>query len=265
VTRAAAQAPTFARLLRDAGAEVIEAPTIAIEPPASWEPLDRALVQSGDFQWVIFTSVNGVAMVDARLAHHGRSWSALGRARAAAIGPATAAALGEHGIHAEVVPDVYRAEGLVDRLRALIRAGDRVLLPRAAETRDILVKQLAGLGAEVLEVPAYRTHRVSASAETLRRTLASGTVDVVTFTSSSTARNFAMLFTDAERTRLLHGVTIASIGPITAATARSFGLATTIMPARYTIPALAQAITEYFRGRLPSAAPGRARSRTRRS
>jgi uroporphyrinogen III methyltransferase / synthase len=265
VTRAAAQAPTFARLLEEAGAEVIEAPTIAIEPPASWEPLDRALARSGEYRWVVFTSVNGVAMVDARLAHHDKSWSALKRAQVAAIGPATAAALAEHGIHAEIVPEEHRAEALIDRLRAVIRPGDRVLLPRAAETRDVLVRELSALGAEVEEVPVYRTRGVSASAETLRRALAGGTVDAVTFTSSSTARNFALLFTDAERPRLLQGVTIASIGPITAATARSFGLATTIMPARYTIPALAQAITEYFRDRAPAPAAGRTRSGARRS
>jgi uroporphyrinogen III methyltransferase / synthase len=263
VTRAAAQAPTFARLLEEAGAEIIEAPTIAIEPPPSWEPLDRALTRAGRFRWVIFTSVNGVAMVDARLAHHGRSWSVFGRAQVAAIGPATATALAEHGIRAEVVPQEYRAEGLIDGLRTLVRPRDLVLLPRAAETRDVLVRELSALGADVLEVPAYRTRGVSASAETLRRALASGTVDAVTFTSSSTARNFALLFTDAERSRLLHGVTIASIGPITAATARSFGLATTIMPARYTIPALAQAINDYFQDRAPASGP--VRSRTRRS
>jgi uroporphyrinogen III methyltransferase/synthase len=263
VTRAAAQAPMFVRLLEAAGAEIIEAPTIAIEPPASWEPLDRALAQTGRFRWVVFTSVNGVAMVDARLAHLGKAWSALARTHVAAIGPATAAALADHGIRAEVVPDEYRAEGLVDGLRTMIRPSDRVLLPRAAETRDILVKELTALGAEVREVPAYRTRGVSASAETLRRALAARRVDVVTFTSSSTARNFALLFTDAERSRLLDGVTIASIGPITAATARSFGLATTIVPPRYTIPALADAIAEYFRNRAPAKAPRRARARSR--
>jgi uroporphyrinogen III methyltransferase / synthase len=250
-------------LLEAAGAKVIEAPMIAIEPPASWEPLDRALAQSAQFRWIIFTSVNGVAMVDARLAHHGRSWSALARAQVAAIGPATAAALAEHGIRVEVVPSEHRAEGLVDRLRTLIRVGDRVLLPRAAEARDVLVRELATLGADVVEVPVYRTREVSASAQMLRRTLATARVDAVTFTSSSTARNFASLFGDAERSQLLDGVTIASIGPITAATARSFGLSTTIMPARYTIPALAEAITEYFRDRAPSEARGRARARWR--
>lgn len=249
ITRAAAQASAFARLLTDAGARVIEAPTIVIEPPETWRPLDDALARLSAFQWVIFTSVNGVAMVDARLAHHGLGWTALGAARVAAIGPATAAALGAHGVRADVVPEEYRAEGLVDRLRELVRPGEALLLPRAAQTRDVLVTELERLGATVSEVPAYRTRPIAEAGDRLRGALARGEVDVVTFTSSSTAAGFAALFTDAERTRLLAGVTIASIGPITAATAASFGLTTRIIPDEYTVPALFRAIAEHFSSR----------------
>ncbi len=246
VTRAAAQASTFARLLRDAGAEVIEAPTIAIEPPVSWRPLDAAIARLAGFRWTIFTSANGVAMFDGRLAHHGLSWAALAHVRVAAIGPATAAALDARGIRAEVVPGEYRAEGLVECLRGLIQPGEAVLLPRAAETRDVLVRELARLGVEVVEVPAYRTRAVADAAARIRTALEAGEVDVVTFTSSSTVRNFAALFADEERRRLLSTVTIASIGPITAATAAAFGLATRIMPGEYTIPALTRAIADHF-------------------
>jgi uroporphyrinogen III methyltransferase/synthase len=246
VTRAAAQAWTFRHLLEDAGAEVIEAPTIAIDPPESWDRLDAAIRRLDDFQWIVFTSVNGVAMFDGRLAHLGVPWAVAGRRRVAAIGPATAAALASHGVPAEVVPEEYRAEGLVQRLRGSIRPGDAVLLPRAAQTRDVLVRELEGLGARVLEVAAYRTRPVTAGADRLRSALERGEVDVVTFTSSSTARNFACLFTDDERARLLAPVTIASIGPITARTAAEFGLATRVMPDTYTIPALAEAIVAYF-------------------
>jgi uroporphyrinogen III methyltransferase / synthase len=249
VTRAAAQGSTFARLLTEAGADVIEAPTIAIEPPETWGPLDEALGRARTFQWVIFTSANGVAMVDARLTRQGLGWTALARARVAAIGPATAAALARRGIRADVVPAEYRAEGLVARLRELVRAGEAVLLPRAAQTRDLLATELRRLGATVSEVPAYRTRPVSEAGGRLRPALERGEVDVVTFTSSSTVRGFAALFTDEERARLLPEVTIASIGPVTAATAASFGLATRIMPAEYTIPALARAIVGHFLGR----------------
>jgi uroporphyrinogen III methyltransferase/synthase len=246
ITRAAAQAQRFVDLLEAEGARVLAAPTIAIEPPPSWEPLDAALEDIESFAWVVFTSVNGVAMVDRRLTARRHTWTMIGRRRVAAIGPATAEALAEHGIRAEIVPGEYRAEGLVARLRGELRRGDRVLLPRAAQTRDVLVAELRAAGAEVVEVPVYVTRRVERDAGRLREALAAGSVHAVTFTSSSTARNFAELFSDEERRDLLAGVTVASIGPITAATAEEYGLATDVMPAEYTIPALTRALVDYF-------------------
>ena len=262
VTRAAEQAARFVELLEAAGARVLQAPTIAIEPPASWMPLDQALGALDAFGWVIFTSVNGVIMVDRRLRARGQAWSALAGKRVAAIGPATSNALAEHGVEAAVVPDDYRAEGLVERLRSQIGPDDRVLLPRAAQTRDVLVAELRRLGATVTEVPAYTTRRVDASAGPLREALAAGAVDAVTFTSSSTARNFAELLSEAERRAWLGGVTVASIGPVTAATAAEYGLTTHVMPEEYTIPALARAIVEHFR--LVGPALGRSQARANR-
>jgi len=244
VTRAREQAAVFAGLLEDAGARVVLVPTIAIEPPESWEPLDTALL--GDFAWVVFTSVNGVAMVRRRVEATGRGRALLQRARLAAIGPATAGALADWGLTAEVVPEEYVAEGLVDRLRPLVVAGDRVLLPRAAETRDVLVRELAALGADVTEVASYRTRFATEHAPGLREALAEGRVDVVTFTSSSTVRSFCALFGAAELPRLLAGVTVACIGPITRATAEGRGLTTHVMPEEYTIPGLARAIVAHF-------------------
>jgi len=145
VTRARAQAQRFVQLLEAAGARVLRAPTIVIEPPASWEPLDTALAALDSFTWLIFTSVNGVAMVDRRLVARGTPWAAIARKRVAAIGPATADALAEHGVRVEAVPAEYRAEGLVERLRAVVGPADRVLLPRAKDTRDILVVELRRL------------------------------------------------------------------------------------------------------------------------
>jgi len=250
VTRAAAQAQRFVQLLEEAGARVVQAPTIAIEPPPSWEPLDAALAALDTFTWVVFTSVNGVLMLDKRLAARGLAWAAVGRKRIAAIGPATAEALAEHGVRVEVVPREFRAEALVEGLRGALGPGDRVLLPRARETRDVLVVELRRLGAAVSEVPAYQTKRVENGVERLRGALASGGVDAVTFTSSSTARNFAELFSEGERLAWRGRVAVASIGPITAATAAEYGLATDVMPSEYTIPALARAIADYF-SRLP--------------
>jgi uroporphyrinogen III methyltransferase / synthase len=258
VTRAAAQAQRFTQLLEAAGARVLEAPAIVIAPPPSWEPLDAALEVLDTFTWVIFTSVNGVAMVDRRLPARGLTWAALGGRRVAAIGPATADALAEHGVRPDLVPSEYRAEGLLERLRGAITPADRVLLPRAAQTRDVLVTGLRRLGAQVTEVPAYATRRAEAGTARLREALAAGTIDAVTFTSSSTARNFAELFTEDERRQWLARPTVASIGPITAATAAEYGMQTDVMPSEYTIPALARALAEHF-ARIPRGSGRRAR------
>jgi uroporphyrinogen III methyltransferase/synthase len=263
VTRAAAQAGAFVELLEGAGARVFQAPTIAIEPPPSWTPLDRALDELARFSWAIFTSVNGVAMVARRLGERGLAWTAFGALRVAAIGPATAEALVEHGVQPATVPDEYRAEALVECLRPQIGPTDRVLLARAAQAREVLARELARLGAAVVEVPAYTTRRVDGGVARLREALAAGTVDAVTFTSSSTARNFAELFTAEERQDLLTGVTVASIGPITAATAAEYGLTTRVMPAQYTIAALARAIIDHYAGSPPP--PRRGPRKDRRS
>lgn len=246
VTRAAAQARSFVNLLRADGARVIEAPSIAIEPPTSWEPLDTALNDLGRYTWVVFTSVNGVAMVDRRLRERGQSWRALAAKQIAAIGPATAEALAQHGARSAALPDEFRAERLVARLRPYLRPGDGVLLPQAAQTRDVLVTELRRLSAMVTEVPAYRTRRVEGGGAPLRETLDARGVDAVTFTSSSAVRNFAELFCPEQRRMWLAAVVVAVIGPITADTAAEYGLRTDIMPSEYTIPALARAITDYF-------------------
>lgn len=249
VTRAREQAGRFASLLEQAGGQVLLVPTIAIEPPPSWEPLDSALARAAEYQWVIFTSVNGVAMTRRRLEAAGRGGEAFAACRLAAIGPATAQALRDWGVKAEVVPGEYLAEGLVDRLRPLLRSGDRVLLPRAAEARDVLVTELGRLGARVDEVAAYRTRAATEKSAELRDAFTQGRIHVVTFTSSSTVKHFAALFRPGELARLMAGVTVACIGPITKATAAAHGLTTHIMPEEYTIPALARAITTHFERR----------------
>jgi len=246
VTRPRAQAQSFTHLLEGAGARVLLVPTIVIEPPASWGPLDRALDALDGYQWAVFTSVNGVEMTRRRLEDRGRTARALEGRRLAAIGPATAEALRSLSLEPELVPEEYVAEGLAVKLRELIRPGERVLLARAAETRDLLVRELEAAGAQVDEVPAYCTRPAGEDAMELRRALAERRVDVVTFTSSSTVRHFAALFTREELARLLTGITVACIGPVTRAAAREVGLETRIVPREYTIPALARAIAEHF-------------------
>jgi uroporphyrinogen III methyltransferase / synthase len=255
VTRPRAQAGSFASLLEDAGATVLLAPTIVIEPPVSWGPLDRALGRLHDYQWAVFTSVNGVEMMRRRLEHLGGDTRALDGLRLAAIGPATAEALRALRLQPEVMPEEYVAEGLAEQLRRFIQPGESVLLARAAETRDVLVRELESAGARVEEVAAYTTRPAHEDAAELRRALAEARVDVVTFTSSSTVRHFADLFSPAELPRLLSGVTVACIGPVTRDTAHALGIETAIVPREYTIPALAQAIAAHY------ASEGRGRSR----
>jgi uroporphyrinogen III methyltransferase/synthase len=246
VTRPREQAGRFRALLEDAGARVLTVPIIAIEPPESWAPLDRALADLGRYHFVVLTSVNGVEMVRRRLAATGRAVDALRAARVAAIGPATAEALGALGVTPELVPEEYVAEGLAAGLRRLVRPGDRVLLPRAARTRDVLVRELEAMGAVVDEVAAYRTRPAVEDAGSLRDALAGGEVDVVTFTSSSTVTHFAELFAPGELARAMAGVTVACIGPVTRATAAEHGLRADIVPDAYTVPALARAIAAHF-------------------
>jgi uroporphyrinogen III methyltransferase/synthase len=244
VTRARAQAGRFRSLLEAAGARVLTVPAIAIEAPESWAPLDRALAALDSYHWVVFTSVNGVEMARRRL--DPGALRVLATRRVAAIGPATAEALAALGVAAELVPDEYVAEGLVAALRPHLRAGDRVLLPRAARTRDVLVRELEALGARVDEVAAYRTRPAAEDAGPVREALARGGIDVATFTSSSTVSHFAALFAPGELGRLMAGVTVACIGPITRATAAEHGLVTHVMPGAYTIPALADAIAAHY-------------------
>jgi uroporphyrinogen III methyltransferase/synthase len=246
VTRARAQAPELAALLEAHGARVLAVPTIAIEPPDSWAPLDAALGTLERYDWVVFTSVNGVEMARRRVPAAGER---LARRRLAAIGPATARALRDWGCAAEIVPDEYVAEALVGQLAPRLGAGARVLVPRAAEARDVLVRELRARGAEVDEVAAYRTRPSGEGGTALRAALAAGGVDAVTFTSSSTVRHCAALFAPGEAARALSRVAVACIGPITRDTAREHGLETQIMPAEYTIPALAAAIAAHFRQR----------------
>ena len=247
VTRPRAQAPSFAALLEAAGARVLLAPTIVIEPPESWGPLDAALGRAGEYDWAVFTSVNGVEMVRTRLSALSLDVATLSRCRIAAIGPATAEALSVMGLKALVVPDEYVAEELVRALAAVVRSGQRVLLARAAETRDLLVRELRELGAEVDDVQAYRTRPAWQDMAGLKTALGARQVDAVTFTSSSTVRHFVSLFAPGELQRLMTGVTVACIGPITRATAAEAGLTPSVMAEEYTIAGLTRAIIHHYR------------------
>ncbi|MBX3025275.1 uroporphyrinogen-III C-methyltransferase [bacterium] len=246
VTRPRAQAAGFIDALTDLGADVLPCPTIEIVPPASWAPLDDAIERLDAYDWLVLTSVNGVAMFFDRLRARRRDVRSLHRARIAAVGSETAAAIAERGLQVDVVPEEFRAEAVAAAMCAAGVAGARVLLPRAAVAREILPVTLRAAGAHVDEVPAYETVPARIDLGELRDRLARRAVDLVTFTSSSTVRNFVALL-GADAPSLLAGVRAACIGPITADTAREAGLEVVVQPSTYTIAAFTAAIETYLR------------------
>lgn len=241
VTRPRRQAAAFIRRLEAAGAEVVPCPVIRIVEPESWEPLDSALARLDSFDWVVFTSTNGVEMFFERLRALGGDVRRLYRARIAAVGSRTAEALGDRGLRADIVPAEFRAEEVA---RAMIEQGvegARVLLPRAAEAREVLPRMLEEAGGVVEEVPAYRAVQERVDVEPVRQMLREGRVDLITFTSSSTVRHFLALL-GPEAVALSRSARIGCIGPITAETARAAGLEVHVQPSEYTVTAFADAI-----------------------
>ncbi|HEY3302108.1 MAG TPA: uroporphyrinogen-III synthase [Candidatus Binatia bacterium] len=246
VTRARSQASSFVEALKRLGAEAIEFPTIEIVPPASYEALDRAIQNLQQYDWIIFTSVNGVSCFSDRLAHLKIHASGLGKIRAAAIGPETAKALESLGVRPRVVPEEFRAEAILEMLRPEEMRGRKVLIPRAAEARDVLIQTLRQWGAQVDVVEAYRTIVPKNASNWMRALLLGGKADMVTFTSSSTVKNFVALLGADDVKGLLSATAIACIGPITQATAEELGVRVDAIAAEYTIPGLTRAIVEYF-------------------
>ena len=242
ITRAAEQAPGLASLLEAEGAEVLTLAAISIEPAADVQALDQAIRQIEQYQWVIFTSVNGVRAVGQRLDVVGKHWRSFRRARVAAIGPATAAALCEVGVQPDYVPMEYIAEAITAGIGEV--AGLRILLPRADIAREALAVELRQKGAVVEEIAAYRTVMQPLDKQAVERVLARSP-DVVTFTSSSTVRGFLTALQGANVAEALRGVAVACIGPITAKTAREAGLTPQIVAEEYTMPGLTRAIVAY--------------------
>ncbi len=236
----------MARLLALEGALPIELSAIEIQPGEDDEAVAAAIqrLSDGAYGWVVFTSANGVEIFFQALKAGGRDARAFAGARVCAMGPATAEALAERGILADVVPEEYIAEGIVEALRPYLRSGDRVLLPRAEAARPELVEGLRASGAEVDEVVLYRAVvPQEVPAEALAQ-LRDGAIDIVTFTSSSTVRNLAaMLGGDVE---CLRKPLIACIGPVTAQTAEELlGRPPDVVAAEHTVPGLVRALVRY--------------------
>jgi uroporphyrinogen III methyltransferase/synthase len=251
VTRTREQASVLVELLSAAGARCLEVPTLEILPPDDFGPLDAALRRLADYAWVIFTSANGVAACFRRLFEQGYDVRALGKAKLAAIGPATAQALREHGLIADVVPARFQAEDLAAALVPRIAPGSRVLLARAQVAREVLPETLAQAGIQVDVVPVYQARPPQGLPAEARPLIESGRIDLLTFASSATVHNFADLVGKEKFQELAQTAVVAAIGPITGATLEEYGITPPIQPEDYTIPALATEILRFFAQKKP--------------
>jgi len=271
VGRARHQAGALSAELRKRGAQVLEIPFIEIRKPRSFGPLDSALKSLHTYDWLILTSVNGVEAMWTRLKKLGvhaanregheftravkgskkiAASAAEGRLRIAAIGPATKKAIEQCGLKVDVMPKEYVAESVVRSLRRKVK-GKSVLLVRAKVARDVIPRELRKGGAHVDVVEAYETVVPESSRRRLQAALKNPKKrpDVVTFTSSSTVKNFVELLGARQKASLLDGVRTASIGPVTSATLREFGLPVDIAAREFTIPGLVSAIVDAITAR----------------
>lgn len=245
VSRAKKQAGTLSTQLRDLGAQVLEIPFIEIRKPKSFAPLDAALRSLTEYDWLILTSVNGVTALFDRLQKKKIDPRILSKLKISAIGPATRKAIEEHGLKVNVTPKEYVAESVVESVAAEME-GKYVLLVRAKVARDVIPLELRKLGAAVDVVEAYETVVPKNSRKRLLAALASKRrrPDFITFTSSSTVRNFVALIGErTAATSFRDGVRSASIGPVTSGTLREFGLPVSLEAAEYTMRGLVTAIT----------------------
>jgi uroporphyrinogen III methyltransferase/synthase len=243
VTRPAGQAAALINGLRELGAEPLVCPTIEIVDPPDPGPLRRAAEELESYDWVVFTSANGVDHLWRELEARGQE-GLPASVRVAAIGPATGEALEARSSRPEIIPEEYVAEAVADALVAFDDlSGRRVLLPRAAGARQVLPQRLRAAGAQVDEIVAYESRADAAGIARLAAALRRGEVDMVTFTASSTVRHFVEQSHGTELGR----ARVAVIGPITARAARSAGVRVDVEAHEYTVKGLLEAISEFYR------------------
>ncbi|MFH1662723.1 MAG: uroporphyrinogen-III synthase, partial [Chloroflexota bacterium] len=245
VTRARRQASKLSRLLAERGAVPVELPAIDIQPLADYHELDKSISKLAYYQWIIFTSTNGVEAFWQRLTSFRMDSRSLSNLMVGAIGPATAQALEERGITADYIPRVYTGEGIIEGLKSQDISGKRILLPRADIADNELVGGLCNIGADVDEVAAYRTIVATEEIAKAKQMISSGGIDVITFTSSSTVTNLVAAF--GGQKPAINNTVVACIGPKTKETAINAGLNVDILAVEQTIPGLVSAIENYFR------------------
>jgi len=240
ITRPEEQAEELTSLLRDEGARVISFPTIRIEPPEDYDDLDRAIKNIEKYQWIVFTSANGVRFFFDRFRELRNDIRDLKGIKMCTIGPATRARVEGYGIRVDLVPEEYVSDSVVEAFRGISVAGANILLPRAEIAGDIIPDGLSEMGAHVDVATAYRTTGSGEDGETIRELMNSGKVDVITFTSPSTVINFMDII--GKETPIPNHIKIACIGPVTENACRKAGLGVDIMQGPYSIPGLVDAI-----------------------
>lgn len=247
ITRTREQSRGMAHKVLELGGEPILFPTISIQPPGDWEPADRAVEKVRSYDWIIFTSVNGVERFFQRFFELRDDIRDMAGPRISAIGPVTAAAVRKRGLKVDLLAREFKAEGLLARLAEHDVRSKSFLIPRAEKAREILPETIAGMGGEVDVVPVYRTVRPEGSdVERIIEMLQNKLIDAVTFTSSSTVTHFVEMLQDVDVAEMLHGVAVASIGPITSATIKDCGLPVHIEASEFTIDGLVQAMATYY-------------------
>lgn len=248
VTRATDQAGELVKMLSGAGAEVVEFPTIKTVPPVSYAQLDEAIARLEGFDYAIFTSVNALRYFMERLEGIGRRASALAGLKLVCVGPKTAELLESYGLKAGIVPEQYKAEGVLKALESEEVAGKRFLFPRAEVAREEIPDGLRTRGAEVALVTVYRTVAPEVDPSYVSSLFEGKGVSAVTFTSTSTVKNFVSIV--GERAiEYLSGVCVACIGSVTAKTCEDMGIRVSVVPEDYTVGALFDALTDYFKRR----------------
>jgi uroporphyrinogen III methyltransferase/synthase len=252
VTRPRAQATELISRLEQRGANAIEVPTIQILPPEDPTPLNEACGRVESFDWIVFTSANAVSYFMQCLLAGTNDVRALKGVRLCTVGPVTAEALSGYGLRIDLVPDKGRSEGIIQAMcRDRDVTGSKILLPRGNLALDLLPSKLQQAGARVTTVIAYRTAPVNleAGGPDIYRLLLERQVDIVTFTSGSSVKNFTRALGEEQAVDLLAGVDVACIGPVTADIADQLGIKTTIMPSVSTVPSLVDAIVAHTQSR----------------
>ena len=247
VTRAREQASELVKGLSELGAECIEYPLIKIVPIENNPLLDQSINNLSSYDWLIFTSVNSVSIFfKALLSKNGQDARSLSKIKTAAIGPATQNKMFEFGLKSDIVPETYRAESVIEAFSNIDLKNKKILLPRAKKARSVLPEELTNMGAIIDDIHIYSTEADNENSDLLLSRLREKCVDMVTFTSSSTVKNFYSIIQREKIDKLMDNVVVACIGPVTAETAKKFGFKVDIVSETFTISGLCDSILNYY-------------------